>query len=152
MKHSTKIAITVVLIFGVVIGFMSYGKHIFGKFSDPSARMHYMMSHISKKLDLDSKQQQKLAALKEEIETARLKLHDHTGSIHDEVKSMISAEPFNQAKMIEMINNKAAIINEVAPDIVAATGDFLDDLNADQKEEILGFVARKRYRHGFHYK
>lgn len=151
MKRSTKIAITVVLIFGVVIGFMSYGKHKFDKFSDPSARMHYMMSHISKKLDLDSKQQQKLAALKEEIETARLKLHDHTGSIHGEIKSMISAEPFNQEKMVEMINNKAAIINEVAPDIVAATGDFLDGLSADQKEEILGFVARKRYRHRFHY-
>lgn len=150
MKRSTKIAITVVLIFGVVIGFMSYGKHKFDKFSDPGARPHYMMGHISKELDLDSKQQQKLAALKEEIKATRSKLRDQTGSVRSEAKSMISAEVFDQAKMIEMINNKTTVINEIAPDVVATLADFIDSLSIDQKTDILKLLEHKHYRHGFH--
>lgn len=147
MKRSTKIITVAALTFSIIGGAVAIGKHRFG---DPAVRAEYMVGYISEELNLDSTQVQALELLKEEIMATRLKMRDQITPMHDEAKSMIAAEVFDQEKALQLINSKTGAVNEVAPYIVAALGNFLDSLNTEQKAEILDFMDQRggHHRHG----
>ena len=140
MKRSMKIITAVVLSVGVVGGAAAYGKH---RFSSPESRANYMVGYVSDELDLSSTQEQSLQELKDAIMTARVTLRTQMKSARDEVQSLISSERFDQDKALELINGKAAAISNAAPTVVTALGNFLDGLNAEQKEEIMEFIEHK---------
>ncbi len=148
MKRSTKIITGVILSVGVVTGAVAYGKH---KYGDPSARAAYMVDYISEELSLDSTQEQSLIALKDEIMSTRLSMRDQFGPMKEEVRSLISADTFDQTKALQMIDDKTAKIREVAPGVVAAMGNFLDGLSEEQKAEVVEFIdhraKHRRHRH-----
>ena len=148
MKRSTKIITAVILSVGVVGGAAAYGKHRFGS---PQSHANYMVGYISDELNLDANQKQSLNALKNEIMSARLTMREQVQPVRDEIQSLISAEKFDQDKALEMINGKIAAINQEAPIVVAALGNFLDGLNAEQKSDILEFVQH-RAEHRRHHK
>ena len=140
MKRSTKIITAVVLSLGVAGGAAAYGKHRFG---NPESHANYMVGYVSEQLDLSSTQEQSLQQLKDEIMTARVTLRGQMKSAREEVQSLISSDRFDQEKALELINGKTAAINEAAPTVVAALGNFLDGLNAEQKEEIMEFIQHR---------
>ncbi len=141
MKRSTKIITTVVLTFGVVGGAIAYGK---AKFSDPGARADYMVSYVSEELELNESQDQALNALKEQVLSTRSQMKAETSSVRDEVRGLISADSFDQAKALELLSNKTVAVNATAPDVMLALGNFLDSLNSEQKAEILEFMDHKK--------
>lgn len=147
MKRSTKIITAVVLTLGVAGGAAAYGKHRFGS---PESRANYMVGYVSEELNLSSTQEQSLQELKDEIMTARVTLRGQMNSTREEVQSLISSERFDQEKALELINGKTAAIREAAPTVVAALGNFLDGLNAEQKEEIMEFIQNRAGHHRHH--
>ncbi len=145
MKRSTIIiTTTVALTFSIVGGAVAFGKH---KFGSPAVRAEYVMNYVSDELNLDSTQEHALEALKDEIMATRLKMRDQIRPMHDELKTMISAMTFDQAKALKMIDSKTAAVNEVAPGIIAALGNFLDGLNTEQKVEIMSFLDHRAEHH-----
>lgn len=145
MRRSVKIALISVLSFGIVGGAFAYGKH---KFSDPSARMGYIVQKVSKKLDLDDVQTQALQALKDELVSSREQFGDKK-DMKEEMKALITADTFDQGKALELVNGKTSAVNETAPTVIAALGNFLDTLNADQKAQIAEFMDRgKKWKKG----
>ncbi len=145
MKRSVKIVTAVVLTLGIAGGAAAVGKHRFG---DPVKRANFMVSYISDELELDSTQQQALTVLKDELLAARESMKGQVSGVHQEAGELIAAESFDQARALEMINNKTSAINSVAPDVINALGGFLDTLNAEQKAEVAEFVSEHRGRHG----
>ena len=144
MKRSTKILTTVVLTFGVVGGAIAYGK---AKFSDPAVRADYMASYVSEELELDETQDQALNALKEQVLAARSEMKGQAPEIRDQVRELVAAESFDQAKALELLSNKTSAINQNAPEVLQSLGHFLDSLNAEQKAEILEFMDHKKGGH-----
>lgn len=140
MKRSTKIVTAVVLTFGVVGGAVAYGKH---KFSDPAARADYAVGYISEELELDAVQKQNLDALKDQLLATRAGMKKNMNPVREEIRNLISAESFDQARAMEFVNQKTLTVNESAPEIVAALGLFLDSLNSEQKAEIIEFIDHK---------
>lgn len=147
MKRSTKIIAAVVLSIGVVTGAAAFGKH---KFGDPAKKAAHVVSYIADELDLDTSQEQALGALKDEMLAAAEIMHKDGEPLKTDIQALMSAETFDQGKALEMITSKTAAINEAAPTLVAALGNFLDGLNADQKAEVLEFMDHKGGRHGRH--
>lgn len=145
MKRSTKIITAVVLTVGIAGGAAAYGKHQFG---DPEKRADKIAGYIAYELELDETQKQALDVLKTQMMTARETVRADKSAMKEEAMALINAEPFNRAKALDMINTKMSIVNEQAPDMVNALGDFLDTLNAEQKAEIAEFVEEHRGRHG----
>lgn len=146
MKRSTKILTTVVLTFGVVGGAIAYGK---AKFSDPGARADYMASYVSDELELNESQDQALNALKDQMLESRQQMKDEANPVQDQIRELISADTFDQAKALELLSNKTSAVNANAPDVMLALGNFLDSLNAEQKAEVLEFMEHKRGHRGF---
>ena len=103
MKRSSKILIAVLLSFGIVGGAIAFGKH---KYSDPEERANYAVGYISEELDLDAGQKDALTALKNRVMETRAAMKESVPTARDEIRSMIAAETFDQAKALEMLNSK----------------------------------------------
>lgn len=145
MKRRTKIITATVLALGIAGGAAAVGKH---KYSDPEKRADHAMSFISSKLELDQTQVQSLEALKEQLMAARSTMHGDTESHKAELKALLAADTFDQARALELLNSKTNQVNTSAPEVLAALGNFLDGLNAEQKGEILDAMERKGKRGG----
>ncbi len=147
MKRSTKIVTTIALTIGLVGGAAAIGKH---KFGSHEKRAGYVAAYIADELDLDSTQTQALDVLKDRILTARQNVK--ADPIREEAMALLSADAFDRAQALDMINAKTAAVNEQAPELVNALGDFLDTLNSEQKQEIVEIMQdhrghKGRYKH-----
>ncbi len=140
MKRSTKIITAIALTLGIVGGATAYGKHQWG---DPQKRAKHVVSYVSDELDLDAAQKAKLTALKDQIMETGQHMRGEMKPLHGDVSDLLAADSFDQAKALEMISSKTALINENAADVVAAFGGFLDSLKPEQKAEVLEFIEAK---------
>jgi len=138
MKKSTKITSAIVITLGIITAGGAYAAKSMEH--DHSRKAKYAAEFISHKLDLDTTQEQSLSALKDQLLAAKDIMHEQMGSTHDDVKLMVGADSFDQAKALEMVSAKTATIDTVAPELIGALGNFLDSLNAEQKEEIIDFM------------
>lgn len=138
MKKSTKITTAIVLSLGIIGATGAYAaKEMRG---DHEAHAQRAVSMIAKKLDLDTTQEQALAALKDQVLIAKDAMHGEMQTAKTDVQSLVAAQSFDQGKALEMINAKTATVDSVAPDLVIALGNFLDSLDSEQKQEILDFM------------
>jgi len=145
MKRSTKIISTLALTVGLVGGAAAIGKQ---KFGSHEKRAGYVAAYVADELELDATQSQALDVLKDRILTTHQTIKD--GSVRDDAMALLTAENFDRAQALEMVSAKTAAINEQAPDLVNALGDFLDSLNAEQKSEITEMMKEHRGHKGRH--
>ena len=139
MKRSTKIATTVILTIGIAGGAAAIGKHKHGSFD---RKADFAVSYIADELELDSTQTQALNTLKEQMFIARETVHTDMSSTKSEITEILQGETFDQARALELINNKATTITTAAPDVILALGNFMDSLNPAQKQEVLEFIEK----------
>ncbi|MEM7259850.1 MAG: Spy/CpxP family protein refolding chaperone [Pseudomonadota bacterium] len=145
MKRTTKIITAVALTIGIAGGAAAYGKHQFGSMEK---RADKIAGYIAYELELDETQKQALDVLKTQMVSARETVKGDRAEMKAEAMALLNAESFDRAAALDMVNSKVAMVNEQAPDMVNALGDFLDTLNAEQKAEIAEFVEEHRGRHG----
>jgi|GEM_PF-486554 len=148
MNRTSKIAITAVLTLGLVGGVTAFGKHRHGDAEKLSARM---IEHISEELDLNSNQVSSLEVLKNEMLNIKTQMHGDSGDHHEQLRQMILADQFDQARLVEMIENKTEIVRQNSNNAVAALGNFIDGLNQEQKAELVERMEKRRgfgHRHG----
>ncbi|MFT5691083.1 MAG: Spy/CpxP family protein refolding chaperone [Oceanicoccus sp.] len=141
MKRSKKIIIAVIFTFGIAGGAVAYGKHQWG---DPDTRAKHVIAYVTEELNLEPGQSEKLVALKDLIMQAGKTMRNEMAPLHSDIKAVIGADSFDQDKALAMFDSKIALINQHAPDVMAALGAFLDSLNPDQKAEVVGFMQHKR--------
>jgi len=142
MKKSTQITSAIVITLGIITAGGAYAAKSFDR--DHSRKAEYAVGFIADKLELDTTQEQALSALKDQVLTAKDAMHEQMGTARDDVKNLVAADSFDQAKALEMVNAKTATIDTVAPELIGALGNFLDSLNAEQKEEILDFMESRQ--------
>jgi Spy/CpxP family protein refolding chaperone len=145
MKRSYKIAVIALLSFGLIGGgVFAYGMH---KFGDPATRVAFVTERVSDKLDLNQTQILALENLKDEILQRKESIQNSKGELRNQVKNLIVAESFDQQKAQELIDNQVSMVNEEAPTMLSALGEFLDTLNPEQKNKIASFIDHKYDRY-----
>ena len=146
MKLSTRIITAVLLVAGSSGVVYAFGKH--GDWGmTPAEKAEFVSERVTKKLDLDSQQQQKfddLANLVVEIMQQARATREHQVS---EISQLLGDPSFNQARALELIQQKTQLVNEKAPLVIGSLAVFVDSLNSDQKQELQEFMQR-RHRHG----
>ena len=83
--------------------------------------------------------------MKDQALVAKNAVHGEMGTARDDFRALIEADSFDQGKALELINSKTATVNSVAPDLVIALGNFMDSLNAEQKQEIVDFMNSREH-------
>lgn len=146
MKRITKVSLVVVGTL-VVAGLFSACNHR----GDPEERAQWMMEKVAKKLELDDAQQAQLKNVSDEMMNARKAMKQEFGDDREQMQALLEQPTMDQDQILSLIRSHTEAVNERAPMIVAAVGEFYDGLTMEQKTEIREFVQEHRERHGRHH-
>lgn len=143
MKRITKFAIIGTGALLLVGSFTACHRH-----REPEQRAEWMMEKVSKELKLDQAQQEKLKTLSDEMLAVRKAMKKEFGNGREQLLALIDQPKLDQAKVLGMIQSHTQTINQRAPKIVAAMGDFYDSLSPEQQTEVRQFVKEHHEHHG----
>ena len=150
MKLSKRIIAAALLIAGSSGAVYAFSKHNDWGMS-PEEKVEFVTDRVTSKLDLDSKQQQNFAELAATV--ARIMQDARITKSQDltEIESLLQQPSFNQARALELVQQKTSMINEKAPLVIASLAVFLDSLSAEQKQQLEKFLQHrhKHSRHGY---
>ena len=148
MKLSTRIVTAVLLIAGssgVVYALSRHGDWHMA----PGEKVEFVTERVSKQLELDSQQQQNFTALADLVMEIMLEVRASREENLEELFRLLDEPGLNQGRALELVQQKTALVNEKAPEVIAALALFLDSLNAEQKAELRDHIEHHReHRHG----
>lgn len=104
-----------------------------------------VVDRISKKLDLNETQRQKLAVLGDTIEAQRNAAKAKGGAEPREaIKALIAGDKFDRDGAQALVTQKAQTVQEASPAIITALADFYDSLTPAQQAEVRDHLAKRR--------
>jgi protein CpxP len=105
----------------------------------------WMLRRVSRKLDLDESQQQRLTSVQGRMQDLRAGMQAAKEQHRDALLALLSGERFDRTEAMRLLKVPAAVAAETAPELVAAFGDFYDGLNSGQRTRLRELMTR---RHG----
>lgn len=148
MKTAGKVIIAVVVTAGIVIGAGAFAhRKGFCYDCEPQERVEHISDFIGYKLDLNDAQSEKLSALVTRLMAIRSEMHENRDVTKQELVEIISAPKLDQARVLALVQEKTAMVEARAPEVIAALAEFSDSLDASQKQEITDMLARKMDHH-----
>ena len=146
MKLSTKIIAAVLLIAGssgVVYAFSKHGD--WGM--SPEEKVDFVTERVTKKLELDSQQQQNFTQLAQTVAQIMMEARATRAQHFTEIETLLEEPSFNQARALELVQQKTQMVNEKAPLVISSLAVFLDSLTVEQKQELQGFLEHRHKHH-----
>ncbi len=148
MKRSIKILTAVVLGSAAVVSITAYGHHYWHA-SDPEQRAEWIVERVSKRLDLTGDQITTLNQLKDRLLTFRSEMKQNRVKTREELASLFAAPQLDQNRIVSIVQEKTAVMNQRAPEFVAALAGFTDSLSEAQRQEAL-VMMEERFKHRRH--
>ena len=148
MKLSTRIITAALLIAGSSGAVYAFSKHNNWGMS-PEEKVEFVTERVTRKLDLDSQQQQNFAELAATVAQIMQDAKITKAQNLTEIGVLLKDPSFNQARALELIQQKTRMINEKAPLVITSLAVFLDSLSVEQKQQMQEFVQH-RHRHHRH--
>lgn len=149
MKLSTKIITAVMLIAGSSGSVYAFGKHG-GWGMSPDEKVEFVTYRVAKKLNLDSEQQQNFSQLAQSVTHLMIDARATRAERFSEIDTMLQDPSFNQARALELVQQKTQMLNEKAPLVISSLAIFLDSLSPDQKQELRSLLEQRRKHHRRH--
>ena len=150
MKLSTKVIIAVLAVAGSTSAVYAVSRHG-GWHMTPDEKVEFATERVTKKLELDSQQQQNFTTLAELVAQIMIDARAEREQHFDEISALLQEPSLNQARVLEMVQQKTQMINQKAPLVVSSLAVFLDSLNAEQKQQLQDLLEHKRHHYGHHY-
>lgn len=131
-----------VVVIGVVmaIGFLSWGAYAH------RSHGHHRMDWIAKRLKLDDQQKVKLEAVHEAMRQARQEFRDERVGLLDEVTAQIKSDQLDQAKVLQLFEQRLVRMNQAAPQIIAKVAELHATLTPEQKAEVIEHLDHMKER------
>ncbi len=149
MKKSTKIITVAILALGVTSGVFAYGAHTAWRMS-PEDKAEYVTEKITQKLELNAMQQGNLRALSTNLIQVMSDVRSDRKTHMESLQQLLSEPTLDQARALQMIQQKTAMINAKAPGIIASLAGFLDSLDSEQKIALSEHFGDHMSRHHEH--
>ncbi|WHZ12112.1 MAG: hypothetical protein OJF60_002553 [Burkholderiaceae bacterium] len=105
-----------------------------------------MVDRVAGKLDLNAEQRARLTKLADALHNERMAVRG-SGSPRAEFQSLFAGDKFDRSKAQALVQQKTDALKSGSPEVIAALGDFYDDLNPAQQQKVRDFLQR---RHGWH--
>ena len=148
MKVSTKVIIAILAVAGSTSAVYAFGRHGGGWHMTPEEKVEFVTERVTKKLELDPRQQQNFTVLAESMAQIMLDARAAREQHFDEISALLQEPSLNQARVLEMVQQKTQMINDKAPLVVSSLAGFLDSLNAEQKQQLQELLEHKRSHYG----
>ncbi len=150
MKKSTKIIAVIVLALGATSAVFAYGAHSAWKMS-PEKKAEYVTDKITENLELNIAQQENLKALSVTVLEMMNDVRSERNEHRELMQQFLSEPTLDQAKAMQMIQQKTQMINDRAPQVIASIAGFLDSLDSEQKIELREHMGEHMNRHHEHH-
>jgi protein CpxP len=149
MKLSTRIITAALLIAGSSGAVYAFSKHNDWGMS-PEEKVEFVTERVTRKLDLDSQQQQNFTELAGAIAQIMQDARITKAQNLTEIEALLQEPSFNQARALELVEQKTRMINQKAPLVITSLAVFLDSLSVEQKQQMQEFMQHRHqhHRHG----
>jgi len=97
----------------------------------------FMARRFSKKLQLDTKQQQQLVELQITMQSMCADLQSSRVSVFHDAKSLLKDEKLDREAALRMVQSPKAMLEKRLANMVNGFGDLFDNLNAEQRARLL---------------
>ena len=144
MKLSTRIVTAALLIAGSSGVVYALGKHADWGMT-PAEKVEFVSDRVSKKLELDGSQRDSFEKLAESVAGVMQQVRPSPEQRRDEILQLLQEPTLDQAKLLEMVQQRTRAIDEKAPEVVARLAVFLDSLNAEQRQKLQEFVKHRHH-------
>jgi len=122
---------------GVLTACGSRGDHARGWSEERVSEMRgKAVEKISRKLELNADQKQKLGLLADEMIASRKVLRGDAADPRAELKALVAGDKFDRNQAQALLDQKMQVMQGKAPQMLSAFGNFYDSLNAEQQQEI----------------
>jgi protein CpxP len=149
MKLSTRIITAALLIAGSSGAVYAFSKHNDWGMS-PEEKVEFVTERVTRKLDLDSQQQQNFTELAGAIAQIMQDARITKAQNLTEIEALLQEPSFNQARALELVEQKTRMINQKGPLVITSLAVFLDSLSVEQKQQMQEFMQHRHqhHRHG----
>ena len=150
MKLSTRIIAAVLLVVGSSGIVYAVSKH--GDWGmTPEEKVDFISDRVTKKLDLTESQRQKFADLANSVVMTLQAVKPEREQHMAEISGLLKQPVFDQARALQLVQQKTQLVNDSAPGLIASLGEFVDSLNDEQKQQLQEFLQhRHKHRHFKH--
>lgn len=146
MKISTRIIAAVLLVAGSSGAVYAFSKHG-GWGMTAEEKVELISDRVTRKLNLDDQQREKFAELAELVAVTLQEVKPGRDQHFAELGSLLQEPSFNQARALEMIQQKTQLVNEKAPLVISSLAVFLDSLSGEQKQQLQEFMQHRHEHH-----
>lgn len=105
------------------------------------------IDRISRKLELNADQQQKLGAVADAFLNARQAVKGEGPQPRDAVQAMVSGRTFDREAAQAFVQQKTQAVQATSPQLITAMADFYDSLTVAQQTEVRELMNQRRSRH-----
>jgi len=127
-----------------VVGILFWG--VGHAYRSPERRMAW----IAKRLNLDEQQKLKLEAVHEVMHQAREQFHQERAALFEEIAAQIQSERLNETKLLQLLEQRQAMMSQVAPQVIAKVAELHASLTPEQKTKVVEQLERFKDRMGPH--
>ena len=127
-----------------LIGLLSWG--VGYAYRSPERRMAW----IAKRLNLDEQQKIKLEAVHEAMRQAREQFHQERADLFEAFTAQIQSARLDEAKLLQLLEQRQALMSQVAPQVIAKVAELHASLTPEQKAKAVEHLARFKERMGHH--
>ncbi len=136
----TRKLVAIIVGAAMVVGFLSWGAYAH------RSHGHHRMDWIAKRLNLDDQQKVKLEAIHEAMKQARAEFKDERAALLDEVEAQVKSDQLDQAKVLQLFEQRHARMNQAAPQIIAKVAELHATLTPEQKAEVIKHLDHMKER------
>ena len=147
MKPIVKAALVLTGVIVSVTAFATYNHYRY-----PEAKAQWVVDEVTEELTLTEPQQEKLVVLKDQMLEVRKATKEMLMESRDQFTTLFETSNLNQEQALTLIQSHTEFVNQAAPVLVAAFGDFYDSLTPEQQTEIRTFLEEHRKHHDHHWK
>ena len=103
-----------------------------------------VIERVTKKLELNGEQQQKLGVLADKLQAQRTAFIGQTADPRAEVRQLVAGEKFDRARALSLLDEKTRVVQVSSPDVINAMADFYDSLNPTQQTEVRELMQKRK--------
>ena len=148
MKKSSKYLIALVSGVMLTTGLVACSWH----HKTPEEKADYLVEKATKKLDLTEEQVIELHNLKDDLLDVREDFADKREQTHATLEELLSQPTLDQQRLVAVVREHTAVVNQQTPQIVSSIAGFYDSLSPEQQAKLRDKIAKHHERsHRWHY-
>lgn len=117
--------------------------------TDVAQMKERLVERAGRQLDLDDAQKARLNVLADRLQDQRKALMAGGTNPRAEFAALFAGPAFDRAQALALVEAKTAAVSSGSPAVIAALGDFYDNLRPEQQQKLRELMSRGGGRHGW---